>query len=64
MDQNQRQWRVARCLASQFTCWCRGDVYHRFWNDYKRALRWPCGWMHHSTRQLCRAFNVNYGPLP
>ena len=64
MDQKQTQWHMAHFLASRYMCLFRGDLYHRSWNDFKWALRWSTGWMHHSMMQLCHAFNVNYGPFP
>ena len=64
MDQKQTQWNMAHFMASQWMCWFRGDLFHRSWNDFKWALKWSRGWLHHSMMQLCHAFNVNYGPFP
>ena len=64
MDQKQTQWHMAHFLASRYMCLFRGDLHHRSWNDFKWALRWSTGFMHHSMMQLCHAFNVNYGPFP
>ena len=64
MDQKQTQWNMGHFMASMYMCFFRGDVYHRSWNDFKWALRWAKGFLHHSMMQLCHAFNVNYGPHP
>jgi hypothetical protein len=64
VDEKQTQWHMACFMASQYMCWFRGYLFHRSWNDFKWALRWSGGWLHHSMMQLCHAFNVNYRPFP
>jgi hypothetical protein len=67
VDQAQTQWSACHFLADKeglgIFVMFRGDLFHRSWNDFKRAVRRAKGTLMHTILQLSQVYTVNYGPF-